>query len=225
MTDFTNQSTKEFARFVRRYRRSHVLIQWVRGQPATVTVIGISTGNQGAVIAKTLEGVREYLDKNPDFISYILKCESGVSHDVDVFRSGAHSHAGSRISAVNAVIDSASEGSLEQCGTHVVTESQSFVVKEQRRVGRGYAWIELGEFGSIGVLDDISYRLKLGKKIFSNGLSTIALRVEHFAPRAQKFPTFYLVSDSIDSCLRSIACYPNLPYESIRQRLLTLNFD
>ena len=59
------------------------------------------------------------LDKNPDFISYILKCESGVSNDVDAFRSGAHSHDGSRLSAANAVIDNASEGSLEQCGTQL----------------------------------------------------------------------------------------------------------
>ena len=129
------------------------------------------------------------------------------------------------MSELNVMIDSASEGGSEQRGTQLVTESQPFVVKEQWRVGRGYVWIYLGVFRSIGVMNDISYRLKLGRKQSSSGLSKIALRVEHLAPRSQKGRTFYLVSDSFESCLRSIACYPNLPYESIKQHLLTLNVD
>jgi|LakMenE01Jun11ns_1017448.scaffolds.fasta_scaffold9837433_2 hypothetical protein len=225
MTEFTNQSTQEVARFVRRHKNSHELIQWARGRPATVSVIGIGTGNHGAVIAKTLEDVWEYLNKNPDFLSYIVKCESGVSNEIGLFTSGASDGDRSRMSELNVIMDRPSEGATEQRGTQLVTESQPSVVKEQWRVGRGYVWIHLGKFRSIGVIDNISYRLKLGRKKSSNGLSTIALRVEHLAPRSQKVRTFYLVSDSFDSCLRSIACYPNLPYESIKQHLLTMNCD
>lgn len=225
MTEFTNQSTEELAQFIKSERRSHELIRWVRGEPTTVTVIGIGTGNQGAVIANSLEGARKYLDKNPEFFFYIAKCESGVSDDVDDFTSEASGREGSRRSELNVMSDNPSKDSSVQSGEHTAIARHSFVVKEQRRVGSGYAWIHLGEFRSAGVIDDLSFQLKLGRKRSSDGSSKIALRVEHLAPRSQKVGTFYIVSDSIDSCIRSIAFYPNLPYKILKQQLQKLHFD